>query len=225
VSRALGSLPHGVAILVVDARSCDRTRELAELYGARVIDRPWSGFVDARRFALSQVTTPWAFALDADEVLDEELSAAILACAGGADGYEISRDTYFCGKPLRMWSGERLLRLVRVAKARVEANPASGGAAEVHERYVVDGPVEALSGTLLHFSYETVDAYREKFARYTDLEAAGDPPKADAFVVPLRIFHSLFFRGAILDGWRGVYVAWMSALYPVVASSKARRAR
>jgi len=190
-----------------------------------VIDRPWNGFVDARRFALAQVTTPWAFALDADEVLDEELGKAILECAGTTDGYTIARDTYFCGKPLRMWSGERLLRLVRVGKVRVEANPASGGAAELHERYVVDGPVEALDGALLHFSYETVDAYREKFARYTDLEAAGDPPKADPFMVPFRLLHSLFFRGAVLDGWRGVYVAWMSALYPVVASSKARRAR
>jgi len=135
VSRALGSLPHGVAILVVDAQSCDRTRELAELYGARVIDRAWNGFVDARRFALAQVTTPWAFALDADEVLDEELGEAILACAGTADGYTVSRNTYFCGKPLRMWSGERLLRLFRVAKTRVEAKPASGGTAELHERY------------------------------------------------------------------------------------------
>jgi len=225
VSRALGSLPHGVAILVVDAQSCDRTRELAELYGARVIDRAWNGFVDARRFALAQVTTPWAFALDADEVLDEELVEAILACPGTADGYTVARDTYFCGKPLRMWSGERLLRLVRAGKARVEAKPASGGTAELHERYLVDGPVEPLGGRLLHFSYETVEAYREKFARYTDLEAAGDPPKADPFAVPLRVFHSLFFRGAVLDGWRGIYVAWMSALYPVIASSKARRAR
>jgi hypothetical protein len=124
-----------------------------------------------------------------------------------------------------MWRGERLLRLMRVAKARVEAHPASGGAAELHERYVVDGRVGALGGTLLHFSYDTVEAYREKYARYTDLEAAGDPPKADPFVVPLRLLHSLFVRGAVLDGWRGVYVAWMSALYPVVASSKARRAR
>jgi glycosyltransferase involved in cell wall biosynthesis len=225
VSRALGSLPHGVAILVVDAQSCDRTRELAELYGARVVERPWNGFVDARRFALAQVTTPWAFALDADEVLDEGLAEAIAACDGTADGYTVSRDTYFCGKPLRMWRGERLLRLMRVAKARVEAHPASGGAAELHERYVVDGRVGALGGRLLHFSYDTVEAYREKYARYTDLEAAGDPPKADPFVVPLRLLHSLFVRGAVLDGWRGVYVAWMSALYPVVASSKARRAR
>lgn len=225
VSRALGSLPHGVAILVVDAQSCDRTRELAELYGARVIDRPWNGFVDARRFALAQVATPWAFAFDADEVLDEELADAILACAGTADGYTVARDTYFCGKPLRMWCGERLLRLVRVAKARVEANPASGGGAELHERYVVDGPVEALGGRLLHFSYPTIDAYREKFVRYTDLEATGDPPHADPLMVPLRFAHSLVVKGALLDGWRGVYVAWMSALYPAIASAKARRAR
>ncbi len=225
ISRALGSLPHGVSILVIDAQSCDRTRELAALYGARVIERPWDGFVEARRFALAQVATPWAFALDADEALDDDLRDAVLACAGTADGYAVARDTYFCGKPLRMWQGESLLRLMRVAKARVEANPASGGDAELHERYVVDGPVERLGGRLLHYSYETVESYREKFARYTDLEAAGHPPRANPLLVPLRLIYSLVVRGGLLDGPRGIYVAWMSALYPSVVSWKARRAR
>ncbi|MDQ2991269.1 MAG: glycosyltransferase family 2 protein [Candidatus Eremiobacteraeota bacterium] len=225
LSRALGSLPHGVSILVLDAQSCDRTREIAALYGARVVERPWNGFVDARRFALAQVATPWAFALDADEALDDDLRDALLGCTGTADGYAILRDTYFCGKPLRMWKGESLLRLMRVANARVEANPASGGAAELHERYVVDGPVQRLSGRLFHYSYETVESYREKFARYTDLEAAGDPPRANPLLVPLRFAHALFARGALLDGSRGIYIAWMSALYPSVVSWKARRAR
>lgn len=225
LSRALGSLPRGVQILVVDARSCDRTREIAELYGARVLERSWNGFVDARRFALTQVATEWSLAIDADEALDEHVRDAVVACDGNLDGYTVSRDTYFCGRPLRMWTGERLLRLTRVAKTRVEANPAAGGGAELHERYVVDGPVGALGGTLLHYSYETVDSYREKFARYTDIEAAGSPSRANLLLVPLRFAHALVVRGALLDGWRGAYVAWMSAVYPAVAAAKARRAR
>jgi glycosyltransferase involved in cell wall biosynthesis len=225
LSRALGSLPHGVGILVLDAQSCDRTREIAELYGARVIDRPWTGFVDARRFALAHVATSWAFALDADEALDDDLRDAILACPADGDGYTIARDTYFCGKPLRMWSDERLLRLMRAANARVEANPASGGDAELHERYVVDGPTPPLGGKLLHYSYETVDSYREKYARYTDLEASGDPPRYNPLMLPIRFVHSLIVRRALLDGWRGIYVAWMSALYPLVVAIKAGRAR
>ena len=56
-------------LLVLDARSCDRTVEFARSAGAEVIEREWSGFVDARRFALSQVRTSWTLMIDADEAL------------------------------------------------------------------------------------------------------------------------------------------------------------
>jgi len=221
--RALASLPRGVEALVVDAESVDGTREIAEIMGARVVVRPWNGFVDARRFALSQISTTWALALDADEELDDDLRAAILACDGALDGYEVERDTYFCGVPLRMWRGERLLRLMRVSAAAVEASPVSGGDAELHERYITSGPTGSLAGKIEHYSYETVRSYRETFARYTDLEAAGNPPLANPLMVPLRFLNSCLRRGALLDGWGGIYVAWMSAIYPLVAARKARK--
>jgi hypothetical protein len=30
-------------------------------------------------------------------------------------------------------------------------------------------------------------------------------------------------RGAALDGWRGLYVAWYSAMYPAAVARKARK--
>jgi hypothetical protein len=44
-------------------------------------------------------------------------------------------------------------------------------------------------------------------------------------MLPIRFVHSLIVRRALLDGWRGIYVAWMSALYPLVVAIKAGRAR
>ncbi len=225
--RALTSLPHGCAILVLDACSDDRTAEHARGAGARVIERPWTDFVDARRYALAQVTTPWTLMLDADEALDDVLRGAIAAADGVADAYVIRRTTYYRGKPMRMWSGEPLVRLVRTGAARVEARPASGGNAALHERLVCTGTNAELDGTLLHFSYPDAASYRSKFARYTRIEAEGRPRSLAALLregvllVP-RFANYLLRRGALLDGPRGWTIAWYSALYPLAVAWRCR---
>jgi glycosyltransferase involved in cell wall biosynthesis len=58
-------------IVVVDTGSTDRTREIAEEFGARVFDFPWiDDFAAARNAALSHATGDYAFWLDADDVVD-----------------------------------------------------------------------------------------------------------------------------------------------------------
>ncbi len=180
--------------------------------------------MDARRFALAQITTPWTLAIDADEALDDRLRAAVVAADERVNGYSFSRDTYFCGKSLRMWHGESLVRLFRTDAARVEAHPAAGGDAPLHEKYACNEPVGELPGTLMHFSYPDVAAYRAKFSAYTSIESRGVSPWAlpgAALLLVPRFLRSLLGRGAVMDGWRGWYVAWMSAYYPVVAAAKA----
>jgi len=225
-------VPSGSPLLVIDAESRDATAALSRAHGARTLTRPWAGFVATRRFALGEVETTWTFMLDADEVLDAPLRAALAGAEPGAtiDGYSVARLTYFCGRPMRggAWSGEAPLRLFRTAAAALYARPAGGGAADVHERWIVRGDVARLSGALHHFSYPSLRAYGEKFARYTSLEARalkGSPltlARASASVCP-RIGWLFVVRAAWRDGWRGAYVAVASALYPVVVAWKALR--
>lgn len=217
-------------ILVLDAYSCDRTVEFARSAGAEVIEREWSDFVDARRFALASVRTTWTLMIDADEALDDALREAILTAPVDVDGYVVRRSTYYCGKALRMWRGEPLLRLFRTARARLEARPAAGGAAALHERWHCEGPVGELPGTLLHFSYPDAASYRAKFARYTDLEAAAMRPDVRAVALQWlamwpRFARMLLVRGALLDGPRGISAAYWSARYPFVCARKALRHR
>lgn len=212
-------------VLVVDHESADATARIAQQHGAQVITRPFAGFVDARRFALAQVRTPWTLMIDADERLDRTLRAAISGASADADGYIVLRTTSFCGKPLRMWSNEPLLRLFRTGSARVEAAPAAGGGAQLHEHWVCEGTVSTLTGTLEHDSYPDAASYREKYARYTATEAQGLEPSiglalAQSLLVPVRFFSLLLRRGALLDGPRGWAVAWSSALYPAVVRWK-----
>lgn len=224
--RSLTSLPRGVSILVLDAGSRDHTLDHARSAGATVIERPWTNFVDARRFALAQVTTEWTLMLDADEALDDRLRDAIGAAGDTIDGYTIRRTTYFCGKPLRMWRGERLLRLFRTDGARVEARPTAGGSAALHERVLCDGRIGELPGTLLHYSYPDLNSYRTKFALYTAIEASGITGSLKlalgaSLLTPMRAMLYVLRRNAWLDGPRGWYIALASACYPAAVAWKA----
>lgn len=212
-------------VLVLDHESSDATATLASARGAQVITRPFAGFVNARRFALSQVQTPWTLMIDADERLDGVLRAALLEASGEDDGYIVRRTTSYCGKPLRMWSNEPLLRLFRTDRARLEAAPAAGGEAQLHERWTCGGTVRTLEGTLLHDSYPDAASYRRKYREYTALEARGVARSLAAtlmqtLLVPLRLANLLVRRGALLDGRAGWIVAWYSALYPAVVRWK-----
>ncbi len=57
-------------IVIVDTGSTDRTVEIAREFGARVIEREWTGsFADARNVSFEAATGDWLMYLDADEVL------------------------------------------------------------------------------------------------------------------------------------------------------------
>jgi glycosyltransferase involved in cell wall biosynthesis len=226
--RALTGLPRGMPVLVVDSGSSDHTVEFARSCGAAVIERPWTDFVEARRYALAQVRTPWALMLDADEAIDDVLRDAIVDASEDVDAYRVRRTTYFCGKPMRVWSREPLIRLFRPERTRLEAFPAAGGGAALHERWISGGAVGELGGTLLHYSYPDVATYRAKHDRYTGIEAAALPgslPRAVAATLTsvLRFGWILLAKGGLLDGWRGIYVAYRSAAYPAVVAWKALR--
>lgn len=226
--RALTSLPRGMHVFVLDACSKDHTVQFARGAGAEVVQREWTDFLDARRFALERVKTPWALMLDADEALDDVLRDAIGRADSATDGYRVRRTTYFCGRPMRLWRDEPLLRLFKRDRVRLEAGPATEADAALHEHWVGDGSIGDLPGALLHYSYPDVAAYRRKFAEYTEIEARGSQPSLPALVAALargavRFPYFLFVRGALLDGLRGIYVAYGSATYPIAVAWKALR--
>src|SRR6185436_15240106 len=77
IARAIESLRCCDEILIVDSGSTDRTVELAEKLGARVIEAGWRGYAGQKNWAAEQATHDWILSLDADEALSETLEAEI----------------------------------------------------------------------------------------------------------------------------------------------------
>jgi tetratricopeptide (TPR) repeat protein len=72
--RSLAAAREAVdEIVVVDTGSSDRSVEIARSFGARVIEREWTGsFADARNASFDAAGGDWLLYLDADEVLVAE---------------------------------------------------------------------------------------------------------------------------------------------------------
>jgi tetratricopeptide (TPR) repeat protein len=82
--RCLAAVADAVdEIVVVDTGSTDRTIEIARSYGARVIERAWTGsFAQARNVGLDAASGDWLLVLDADEVLVDEDASLLRSLLG-----------------------------------------------------------------------------------------------------------------------------------------------
>jgi tetratricopeptide (TPR) repeat protein len=82
--RSLAAVRDAVdEIIVVDTGSTDRTIEIAQSFGAAVIEREWTGsFADARNVSFDAATGDWVMWLDADEVLVADDARRLRAILG-----------------------------------------------------------------------------------------------------------------------------------------------
>src|SRR5437868_5532208 len=100
IAEAIASLPCCDEVIVIDAGSTDRTREIARERGARVILRPWEGFSKQKNLAAEQARNDWILSIDADERLSIELADEIVSWnpAEGQRAFSMPRRVFYLGK-------------------------------------------------------------------------------------------------------------------------------
>ena len=205
-------------IIVVDSFSTDNTAAIAREMGATVFLEPWAGYVEQKNSAFSKCMGDWILAVDADEVLTKELTAAIksaLAQDRGLNGYSINRRTFYMNKLLKYaWQPDRKLRLVRRA-----ANPVWRGY-DPHDALWVEGKTVRLGGCMIHYSYKNFAVHMQKTVShaYKAAESYHRAGKRTSFLSLLirpgfALFRRLFVNLAILDGFPGIMAAWSSSVY------------
>ena len=67
-------------VLVYDSGSTDKSLEICEQFGAKVISGEWLGFSESRKKLFAEASQPWIFWLDADEVMTTELASELNSC-------------------------------------------------------------------------------------------------------------------------------------------------
>jgi len=227
IARAIESLRCSDEILIVDSGSVDRTVELAEKLGARVVEAGWRGFAGQKNWAAEQAANDWILSLDADEALSEALEAEIwnLKKTGpGYDAYTMQRLARYLGRWILHsgWYPDRKVRLYHRQKAKWVGD-------FVHESVQVHGRVGHLESNLLHFTCDSLSEHLRTLDRYTTLAAQElaarkvRVPLSRAIFDPAWTFvKSYFLQRGFLDGLEGLTIAYMAAFYTFLKYSKAR---
>ena len=225
--RAIESLRCGDEILVVDSGSTDRTVEIAEKLGARVMESPWRGYAKQKNLAAEQAANEWILSLDADESLSEALEGEIWRIKKNGpefDAYTMPRLAQYLGRWIRHsgWYPDRKVRLYHrqqgLLARRIRARIGEGGGAH---------RAPGVEPAALHVRF-AVGAFEDDGSLHdAGGRAAGGRGEKPTwgrliFEPPWTFFQTYVLKAGFLDGVEGLAIANMAALYNFVKYAKAR---
>ncbi|VGO14814.1 hypothetical protein PDESU_03383 [Pontiella desulfatans] len=252
IERCIDSVSWSDDIVVYDSLSDDRTVELAEKLGARVVKRKFDNWSAHQNWGVENIDFkhPWVYYTDADETCDDQLRAELQNLPETGEGFsafQVRRKDYFMGRWLKRsqlyptW----ITRVFRPDKIRYErlVNPVA----------VVDGATGKLEGHIIHYPFSHgVGHWFDRHNKYSQMEATdlveevaakvgfGDFFSRDAATKrralktmayrmpgrPVLMFGYLyFFRLGLLDGLPGLRYSIMRSMYEYMIDLKVAEIR
>lgn len=234
ISDCLKSLDFCDEVVVIDSFSTDRTVEICEAAGAKVIQREWPGYVAQKAFGLDVAKHAWVLNLDADERVSPELRQSILKVLredyqnqeegreSVYSGYEINRVVFFLDRWWRAggWYPEYRVRLMRREATR-------WGGSDPHEKPIVTGKIGRLAGELQHYTYKSIAQQIQQLHRFSSIAAEQDFAKGKRAKLHhlllnpfLRMLKFYLIKQGFREGVAGVIVAINEGFYTFMKYSK-----
>jgi glycosyltransferase involved in cell wall biosynthesis len=159
-------------VFVVDSGSADRTVEIAQEFGATVVEHPWDNYARQLNWAIDNLpfNSPWLMRLDADErlmpELVQELRSVLPAVSEDVAAFLIKRRVYFWKHWIRHggYYPTWLLRVWRHGKGRCED-------LWMDEHMVVSGgKTQKLKGDIIDENHKGLTFWVAKHNAYSDRE-------------------------------------------------------
>lgn len=204
-------------VIVIDTGSADKTAQVAEQSGAKVISFSHPSFARLREEALKRSTSEWVLYLDADERLTPQLAKEIQVRieTGTSAVLAFKRKNVHFGHELKHGGWEQ-----DVVERVFKRTALQGWRGEIHESPRYDGQMTVLTARLLHLTHRNIVSGLIKSARWTPLEAkqlAASQIPAVTFITILRKGMMEFIRRAIFrqgykDGMPGLVEATVQAI-------------
>ncbi|NNE99673.1 MAG: glycosyltransferase family 2 protein [Pyrinomonadaceae bacterium] len=219
IGDAIKSVSWADEVIVVDSGSTDKTIEISEYLGAKTYSKDWMGFGKQKQFAVEKCENDWVFSLDADERASGELQSAILELkADGfpADGYRISRLTYYMDRPIRHagWYPDWQLRLFNRKQGKWSDSL-------IHESFQLsDGAkVEKLKADILHYTVKNAAHHHrmigERYAPFAAeqmfLSGRRTSPFRAAAAGCSSFFQTYVLKAGFLEGFPGFCISSFAA--------------
>ena len=215
IARCLDSvLPIADEIIVVDSFSTDATEEICSRYDKLTfVKHAWEGYAAQKNYADSLATYDLIFSIDADEALSDELLDSIKELKAkdinDNEVFSMNRLTNYCGKWIKRcgFYPDNKIRIWRRGFAHWEGL--------IHEWLVFENNPQKtlLNGDLLHYSYDSPEAYRKQVFHFAELGAKSyyERGKKTGFLhwlfsPAINFVRTYFIKGGFLEGRDGLYI-------------------
>ncbi len=229
LADCLARLSFADEIVVVLDRCSDGSRDIADRFGARVVEGAWEIEGPRRNAGIEACAGDWILEVDADERVPAALADEIRAViADAAPGYFLL--------PFDNYIGDRLVRYGWGASWGVNSAPRlfSRGAKRwgdqrIHPALTLTGERRRLRHRMVHFVDRDISDMIARLDRYStararDLRDAGEIGGLPGNVRRLfsRFWKCYVGRRGYREGGYGFLIALFAGLYPVLSHLKAR---
>jgi glycosyltransferase involved in cell wall biosynthesis len=212
-------------IVVIDGMSTDRTVEICESYGAKVVRHAFEGaFCIERNLGHEHATSDWVLHLDADDVITgtfrEQMLAVLATRDTRYDAYKFRRKSIMLGQTMEYGGWWHYIpNVVRRETVRYQGI--------VHERPMVPTEIGVIDADIEHRPFHSMDEFYPRQRRYTTLQAlelmreCGRIPKHlvawRMCYRPLKSFRKSYIKKqGFREGWNGfrfaVLYSWVEWL-------------
>ena len=214
ISDCIKSALWADEVIVADSHSTDKTSQIAENLGAKVIHIPFTGFGDLRNQAISYCKSDWILSLDSDERCTEKVRDEILSIIKTStfDIYRIPRRNFFMGRWIKYsgwYPNFRQPQLFKNGKMKYSLDP-------VHEGFVSlsDNKIGEIKNSIWQIPFKNIEELLHKTNRYSSLGVKKLEDKGQRSGFFIAFIHGLWsflkhyiFKLGFLDGGPGFIIA------------------